>query len=200
MKRLLLFICTIIAIAGCKNGDTTFPDFEYTSGYFPYQFPVRTLVLGDDIYDNTNDNAHRFVISVAMGGVYENNKNRAFNFEVDESLCDQVVFAGSESPIRALPRSYYTLSSENQITIPKGEMNGGITVQLTEAFFEDADAIGLNDVVPIRLTGSNDVDTILNGRTSRADAGIRFTGDWDAGPKHVSMVGCESFDDLHANH
>src|SRR3546814_288149 len=103
MKRFILFICTIIAVAGCKNSDTTFPDFEYTSGYFPYQFPVRTLVLGDDIYDNTNDNAHRFVISVAMGGVYENYKNRVFDFEVDESLCEQVVFAGSEAPIHALP-------------------------------------------------------------------------------------------------
>src|SRR5690606_34732653 len=155
MKKFLVFTCMVASLAGCKNSDVTFPDFEYTSGYFPYQFPVRTLVLGDDIYDNTNDNAHRFVISVAMGGVYENNKNRVFNIEVDESLCDQVVFDGSGNPIRALPRSYYTLSPENQITIPKGAMNGGVTVQLTDAFFEDADAIGLNYVVPIRLTGSN---------------------------------------------
>ncbi|MEC3879963.1 BT_3987 domain-containing protein [Parapedobacter sp. 10938] len=200
MKRFILFICTIIAVAGCKNSDTTFPDFEYTSGYFPYQFPVRTLVLGDDIYDNTNDNAHRFVISVAMGGVYENNKNRVFEFEVDESLCDQVVFAGTEDPIRALPRAYYTLSSESQITIPKGEMNGGITVQLTDAFFEDANAIGLNYVVPIRLTGANDVDTILNGRSSRPDADIRFAGDWDEAPKNFTMFGIKYINEFHGTY
>ncbi len=200
MKRFLLFICIMAGISGCKNGDVTFPDFEYTSGYFPYQFPIRTLVLGDDIYDNTNDNAHRFVVSVAMGGVYENNTNRVFNIEVDESLCDQVVFGGSETPIRPLPRSYYTLSSENQIAIPKGEMNGGITVQLTDAFFEDPDAISLNYVVPIRLTGSSDVDTILNGRTSRPDADVRFAGDWDETPKNFTMFGIKYINEFHGTY
>lgn len=200
MKRFLLFICIIASIAGCKNGDATFPDFEYTSGYFPYQFPVRTLVLGDDIYDNTNDNAHRFVISVAMGGVYENNVNRVFSIEVDESLCDQVSFGGSDNPIRPLPRAYYTLSSDNQITIPKGEMNGGITVQLTDAFFADPDAIGLNYVVPIRLTGSSDVDTILNGRTSRPDADVRFAGDWDEAPKNFTMFGIKYINEFHGTY
>lgn len=200
MKKIVLFICITVGILGCKNGENTFPDFEYTSGYFPYQFPVRTLVLGDDIYDNTNDNAHRFLVSVAMGGVYENNKNRAFNIEVDESLCDQVTFGGSDNRIRPLPASYYTLSSDNQIVIQKGEMNGAITVQLTDAFFADPDAIGLNYVIPIRLTSSNDVDTILSGVTTRADADIRFAGDWSVAPKNFTMFGIKYINEFHGTY
>lgn len=200
MKRFLLVICIIAGIAGCKNGDVTFPDFDYTSGYFPYQFPVRTLVLGDDIYDNSNDNAHRFIISVAMGGVYTNEQNRVFNIEVDESLCDNVAFGDSENPIRPLPSAYYTLSSESQITIPKGEMNGGVTVQLTDAFFDDPDAIGLNYVVPIRLIGSNDVDSILNGSTTLTDADVRFESDWDVAPKNFTMFGIKYINEFHGTY
>src|SRR5690606_29631943 len=107
MKHFLIICCIALCFASCKNSDITFPDFDYTAGYFPYQFPVRTLILGDDIYDNSNDNAHRFIISVAMGGVYENNKNRVFDIQVDESLCSDVVFDDSGNPIKPLPRSYY---------------------------------------------------------------------------------------------
>jgi len=200
MKKLLLLLCVSIGITGCKNNDPVFPDFKYTVGYFPYQFPVRTLVLGDDIYDNTNDNAHRFVISVGMGGVYSNDRDRVFNFEVDESLCDGVVFAENGRPIQALPKTYYTLSSNNQITIPKGEMNGGVTVQLTDAFFEDPAAISLNYVVPLRLSGSKDVDSILNGKTLRTNADVRFAGDWDEAPKNFTMFGIKYINPFHGTY
>ena len=48
-----------LSFASCYNADKDFPDFEGgTTAYFAYQYPVRTLVLGNDIYDNTIDNAH----------------------------------------------------------------------------------------------------------------------------------------------
>ena len=92
MKKIFFIIVTIAGLFSCKNADKTFPDFDYQSGYFPYQFPVRTLVLGDYIYDNVNDNAHKFVISVALGGLYENTKDRKFTFVVDNSLCNNILF------------------------------------------------------------------------------------------------------------
>src|SRR5512133_121546 len=99
MKKLLLIPICLIGMISCENFDKEFPDFKYTSGFFPYQYPVRTLVLGDYIYDNSNDNAHKFVISVAMGGVYENKVNRVFDFTIDGTLCNNVSFAGSGDPI-----------------------------------------------------------------------------------------------------
>ena len=160
MKKLFL-ILTLIGLISCENFDIKHPDFDYTSGFFPYQFPVRTLVLGDYIYDNSNDIAHKFVISIAMGGVYENTQDRVFEFEVDESLCNKIKFEAGGDTIKALPVSYYTLSSNNQIIIRKGKFNGGVEVQLTDAFFNDPLTIKKSYVVPLRLLSSSDVDTIL---------------------------------------
>jgi len=47
MKKIFLILTLAIGLFSCKNFDIDHPDFNYTSGFFPYQFPVRTLVLGD---------------------------------------------------------------------------------------------------------------------------------------------------------
>lgn len=167
MKRigkLFLVVSVVLLLPCCGNFDREFPDFEYTAGYFPYQYPVRTLVLGDYIYDNSNDNAHKFIISVAMGGVRENRQDREFKIEVDESLCDNLLFTSGGDEIKPLPSHYYTLSSPDYIVIPQGEYNGGVEVQLTEEFFQDELAIKNTYVVPVRLISSADVDSILPGK------------------------------------
>lgn len=188
-----------LGLVSCHNFDTDFPDFDYTTGYFPYQFPVRTLVLGDYIFDNENDNAHKFVISAAMGGVYSNSKNRVFNIQVDESLCNNVGFSGGGA-IKALPSTYYTLSNASQITIPSGSVNGGIDVQLNDAFFNDPDAIKNTYVVPIRMVSSNDVDSILVGDPAVANPDVRFESQWAITPKNFTMFGIKFINEWHGNY
>ena len=56
------YYCIAICLISCQNQEIDFPDFDYTTGYFPYQYPIRTIILGDYIYDNSNDNNHEFVI------------------------------------------------------------------------------------------------------------------------------------------
>ncbi len=188
-----------LGLVSCHNFDTDFPDFDYTTGYFPYQFPVRTLILGDYIFDNENDNAHKFVISAAMGGVYSNSKNRVLNIQVDESLCKNVGFSGGGA-IKALPSSYYELSNASQITIPSGSVNGGIDVQLKDAFFSDPDAIKNTYVVPVRLVSTNDLDSILVGSTTTANADIRFESQWSVAPKNFTMFGIKFINEWHGNY
>jgi hypothetical protein len=200
MKKILLLLLILSGLFSCENFDKVHPDFDYTAGYFPYQFPVRTLVLGDYIYDNSNDNNQKFIISVAMGGVYENSKNRVFNIQVDESLCDNILFNTDGDLVRALPSSYYTLSSISQIVIPKGKLNGGIEVQLNDAFFNDPLAITLGYVVPIRLTGSNDVDTLLVGKSDNPNADPRDASQWITPPKNFTMFGIKYINEYHGNY
>lgn len=200
MKKRLLILSLIIGLFSCQNFDIDHPDFTYTSGFFPYQFPVRTLVLGDYIYDNTNDNAKKFVVSVAMGGVYENKQDRVFQIEVDNSLCNNILFSNGGDPIKALPSNYYTLSSPNTIVIPKGKMNGGIEVQLTDAFFADPLAIKNTYVVPIRLKGSNDVDTILVGNSTNPSADPRIATQWFVAPKNFTMFAVKYINEFHGNY
>ncbi|RHR56931.1 DUF5627 domain-containing protein [Parabacteroides sp. AF17-28] len=159
--KLLFTVGIAVLLSACKNFDEKFADYKYTAGYFPYQYPVRTLVLGDYIYDNSNDNAHKFIISVAMGGVYENKMDREFKVAVDESLCRNLLFSSGGDEVKPLPSKYYSLSSQDNIVIPKGKFNGGIEVQLTDEFFEDPLAIKNTYVVPIKIISSIDVDSII---------------------------------------
>jgi hypothetical protein len=96
-----------------------------------------------------------------MGGVYENDKDREFKIVVDESLCNNLLFTSGGDPVRPLPSGYYTLSSPDRIVIPSGKVNGGVEVQLADAFFNDPQAIKQSYVVPVRIAGSSDVDTVL---------------------------------------
>lgn len=200
MKKILAVLLLAIGLISCENFDIDHPDFNYTSGFFPYQFPVRTLVLGDYIYDNTNDNAHKFIISVAMGGVYENQQDREFEFEVDNSLCNGILFANGGEPIKVLPNNYYTLSSPNKIVIPKGKMNGGIEVQLTDAFFADPLAIKNTYVVPLRIKGSADVDSILMGHSLNPLADPRIASQWIVAPKNFTMFAVKYINEYHGNY
>jgi len=200
MKKLLLILFVAVGVVSCENFNIDHPDFEYISGYFPYQFPVRTLVLGDYIYDNTNDNDHKFVVSVAMGGVYENTVDRKFAIEVDNNLCNNIRFSQGGDTIIALPSNYYTLSSNNEIVIPAGKMNGGIEVQLTDAFFADPKAIKNTYVVPIRLKSSADVDTILSGSSLTANPDVRIVSQWINAPKNFTMFAVKYINEYHGNY
>jgi len=174
-------------------------DFIYTSGYFPYQFPVRTIILGDYVFDNTNDNDHKFIISTHMGGVYENDKDREFQIEVDKSLANHVLFNDNGDTVYAMPDNYYKLTSD-KIIIPKGKMSGGVEVQLTNAFFEDAEAIKLNYVVPVRIKGSSDVDTILVGQSDVPNADPRIASQWTVPPKDFTMFAIKFINEYHGTY
>lgn len=197
MKKIYLLLMLATVLFSCDNFEIEHPDFDYTSGFFPYQFPVRTLVLGDYIYDNSNDNAHKFVISVAMGGVYENKKDRSFEIKVDETLCNNILFSAEEGQVKALPSNYYTLSSSNKIVIPKGKMNGGVEVQLTDAFFNDPDAIKNTYVVPLRLVSSTDVDSLLVGKSANPNADLRDASQWISAPKNFTLFAVKYINEYH---
>src|SRR6476620_5998623 len=95
MKRTLFISFVLFTLLTACNKDQAFPDYKYTTVYFAYQSPVRTLVLGEDIYDNTLDNQHKCKIMATMGGVYENKKDITLSVVVDTALTRRLKF---ESP------------------------------------------------------------------------------------------------------
>lgn len=160
-----LMMLGAVMMASCYNSDREFPDYEKgTTAYFAYQFPVRTLVLGNDIYDNTLDNAHKCQIWSTMGGAY-GGRDAQVDIVVDESLCNNLWFVdegGNPSvPVQAMPTAYYKLSSN---VIPyNGEPRGYVEVQFTDAFFNDEKAIENTYVIPLLMTGVRGIDHILTG-------------------------------------
>ncbi len=187
-KAVILLLAIVVGFTACENADDDelHPDFGITTGYFSYQFPVRTLILGDYIYDNSNDNAHKCIIYAHIGGVRENRSDRKFTIEVDNSLCDNILFNAGGDTIVAMPENYYSLSSYTELVVPKGSMFGGVEVQLSDAFFNDPLAIKKTYVVPIRLKSSNDVDSILSG-FSAFPADERIVNQWMIKPQNFTM-------------
>lgn len=200
MKKILIILTLFAGLMACENQENEFADFDYVSGYFPYQYPVRTLILGDYIYDNTNDNNHKFVISAAIGGIYENTKDRVFDIETAPELCTRALFESTKDTIRLMPASYYSLSSASKITVPAGQVNGGIEVQLKDAFFDDPLAIKLGYVIPVRLLGSADVDTVLQGKSTRSNPDPRVVNQWDITPKNFTMFAVKFINPYHGKY
>ena len=102
-----------IAYTSCYNSENDFPDYqEGTTAYFAYQSPVRTLILGNDNYDNTLDNAHKCRIWATMGGAY-GGRDAYADIVVADTLCDNLWFVDAggnpSTPVLPMPKEYYNL-------------------------------------------------------------------------------------------
>lgn len=194
MKKLsttTLFLLLVLLIGACGDdsedtNDTNSSKINNTTAFFPYQYRVYTLVLGDDIYDNSLDNAHKCRIWASMGGYYSGCKG-SVDFTVDESLCTDVYFYNSNSVIPAtkvlpMPTNYYSLMSN---VIPfNDESRGYVEVQLTDAFFNDPKSIEKTYVIPLRLTKATGIGHILTGTPKVGVTPDRLrSDDWEFLPK-----------------
>lgn len=199
MKKIFLFSLLLVLLSSCHNQEQVFDDYEYSTVYFAYQTPVRTITLGEDIFDTSLDNLHQCKIMATMGGVYTNKSNVVINFQVDNSLCDGILFKTLNTNVVAMPSNYYTLSS-NQITIAKGEILGGVTVQLTDAFFADPLALTNHYVIPLVMTNVQNADSILQGAAKYLDSQRTNAADWDVLPKDYILYAIKYINPWEANY
>ena len=169
-------------LTSCYNADKEFPDYEGgTTAYFAYQNPVRTLILGNDIYDNTLDNEHKCRIWATMGGAYSG-RDAVAPIVVDESLCDNLYFTDEggnpAEPVHPMPTSHYRLLSN---TIPyNGDSRGYVEVQFTDDFFNDPKSITDYYVIPLWMKEVTGIDHILSGTPREGLNPSRTnTEDWD---------------------
>ena len=170
------------ALTSCYNADKEFPDYEDgTTAYFAYQDPVRTLVLGNDIYDNSLDNAHKCQIWATMGGAY-GGRDANVDFVVDETLCENLYFTDEggnpAAPVLPMPAAYYRLSSN---VIPyNGNPRGYVEVQFTDDFFNDEKAAKNTYVIPLLMKSATGIDHILTGKPREGLTPSRTnTEDWE---------------------
>lgn len=154
-----VLLCTLFlaGMTSCKNGDKEFDDYIFQTVYFAQQTPIRTIVLGNDAaFDNTLDNEHRFQVYATVGGVWTNRQDRIIHVAVDETLCAGKQFSDGKA-VLPLPTTHYQFIGDGTtITIPSGEVQGCLNVQLTDAFFADPKAIDVNYVLPLQIMGSKD--------------------------------------------
>jgi hypothetical protein len=90
-----------------------------------------------------------------------------------------------------MPSSYYQLSTMNLDF--KGTMNGTTEVQLTDAFFNDPEAVNTTYVIPLVITGQTGFGKILTGTLLGDQTGSRTNSDlWDIKPKDYVLY-CVKF-------
>lgn len=201
MKKLILLIILSVVFFSCENAPIEFDDFERQTIYFPIQYPIRTISLGNDLVDNSLDKEHKFHIGVSIGGFYnKNNRDWKVNFEVAPSLVPDNYLKRDEGILKMLPPNYYTLNPAESVTIPTGSFNGLIEVQLTDAFFQDPLAISGRYVIPLRITGSSDTDDILRGQPGSgapASPDVHNPSHWDVLPKDYTLFGVKYVNPYH---
>ncbi|MFZ4581373.1 MAG: DUF5627 domain-containing protein [Paludibacter sp.] len=186
--KIIIGFFAIMMFASCENEPTTFDDFDYTTCYFGWQYPVRTLVLGQsEYYDNSNDLKHQFEIKASIGGLYSNTKNVNVGFEFDSSLTDSLgIKVGNDTVrLKMLPSNYYEPITTNSFAIPTGSMNGGITIKLTDAFFNDPLSYTNKYVLPVRILNA-ETDTVLKGKPALSATNSLISsvaGKWGVDPR-----------------
>lgn len=190
IAKIILAGSAISLLASCHNQEQIFPDYDGgITAYFAYQYPVRTIVLGEsETFDTSLDNQHKCIIYGTMGGAYEG-KDIVIDVEVDNTLTDNLFFdADGTAPVKAMPAEYYTLSG-NQLKYD-GKHMGGVEVQLSDAFFADPDAIKNTYVIPMKMTGIvKGADQILSG-TPAIEGDVAWPTDasqWKILPKDYTL-------------
>jgi len=166
MKKILTILILSVALVSCY--EDYIKDFDYNIVYFPYQFNVRTLVVGEGM---------NIEIGVNLGGVEENRMDRNVVFSIDNSLITPQILqkmktgatyiknaVSSVTTLLPLPASYYTLSDNNKIVIKSGQHMGSVVLKADSAtFLADPATIISTYAIPLYIT-SADADTILEAR------------------------------------
>lgn len=190
IAKILLAGAAMSALASCHNQEKVFPDYDGgVTAYFAYQYPVRTIVLGEsETFDNSLDNQHKCIIYGTMGGAYKG-KDIVLDIAVDNALTENLYFdAECENPVKPMPSEYYTLSSDQLIY--GGDYMGGVEVQLTDAFFADPDAIKNTYVIPVQMTNIvKGADQILAGTPAIEGEPALKTDptQWSVAPKDFTL-------------
>ncbi len=161
VKRLIQSLLVVFILFSCNMDMPEFDDYDYTAVYFPLQYPIRTLSLGEEEFDNSLDKELKFHIAPNIGGMYVNKKNWTVDFVVDESMAANLRDINGNS-IKVLPQSYYTLNPGSRVEIQPGSFRGMIQVQLNQQFLNDTMAYRTHYVIPLRITGTS-ADYILTG-------------------------------------
>lgn len=212
MKKILIYIWIAIIFASCTNQEIEYPDYKLQTVYFPVQYPVRTLVLGETQYDNAMDREHAFTIAVNIGGMYENTKERTVFVKyapevVTNSALTKNGGLATETvgdTIKVLPPNYYTpdLSTLEKIIIPAGSFDGRIKIQLKDEFFQDPKTVGVKYVIPLVILSETE-DSVMSGVLAAGALPDRVkTSNWTAGylPYDYTLFAIKYTNKYHGNY
>lgn len=164
MKKIIAILAMTVALSACYEDYIL--DFDYDGIYFPYQYDVRTFVVGEGMKIN---------FGVTLGGVRDNDRDRLVEYQMDNSLISSQTLAtmkassatyiktsmSAVTELKLLPADYYTLSDASKMVIKKGEYSGVVTVRPDSAKFLGDPATLKSGYALGMVIKSADADTVL---------------------------------------
>ena len=168
MKKIKFIVAALaLACTGCY--DDYVQDFERTGIYMPYQYDLRTFVVGEGM---------RFDVGVVLGGTVANERDRSVRYAVDpelvtgnlapmlgsddeemepftafevmsgvptygavsQSYVKEAVAASGISDLTPLPGEYFSVSDPERMVVRSGRHTATVTVTADERFLADAHA------------------------------------------------------------
>ena len=158
VRILITALVSCMICVSCSKYDDFTHDFDYTSTYFAYQNPVRT-VFSDNL---------EIEIGAMMGGKRKSKSEETVSYRIAPELLEDAEIVG-KNKFTLLPADYYSLSSKDKLIIPKGEFLGKTKLTLDgEKFLNDPHAINKYYALPLLITETS-LDSVLIGN---ANAGI----------------------------
>lgn len=152
-KISFLSILAFLLMFSCERYEDYISDHIPTV-YFGAQKPLRTLVARDDDM--------QFKFGAVLAGIRENNNEEWVSFVIDPDLLTDTAIVG-DNIFHLMPEEYYSLSDNEQMIIPAGQILGEIVVTVDhDLFTSDPDAIHNTYAFPLRITDTS-ADRILNG-------------------------------------
>lgn len=145
MRKNIFIVLILSAILSSCGFEEETISYGTTSAYFYNQNYNRNIVVGEGL---------NLKAGIMFSGLINNNKKRVVSFAIDPS----VVTASGKT---VMPANYYTLSSTSEFVFPVNEEQGYVDIKIdSAAFLADPKALTGEYVIPFRVTGSNDVDSI----------------------------------------
>lgn len=190
MKKFsLILIAAALLMTGCYEDYVH--DYGKDGVYFAYQYDLRTFVIGD---------GGEFNVTVALGGVMANKRDRAVSLSFDNSIVNANAYQGMMGTLGGLSGDYVTTAFKNAgvtsleplpggcfnvvgvdgLKIPAGRHTGTVTIRATDQLIADPKAYAPGYAFGVKIQ-SADADEVPEGRDFAVIAvrcENRFYGNW----------------------
>ena len=190
MKKFsLILIAAALLMTGCYEDYVH--DYDKDGVYFAYQYDLRTFVIGE---------GGEFNVTVALGGVMANKRDRAVSLSFDNSIVNASAYQGMMGTLGGLSGDYVTTAFRSAgvtslmplpggcfnvvgvdgLKIPAGRHTGTVTIRATDQLIADPKAYAPGYAFGVKIL-SADADEVLEGKDFAVIAvrcENRFYGNW----------------------
>lgn len=188
MKKICILLVVALALTGCYEDYVR--EYDHDGVFFAYQYDLRTFVIGEDA---------AFDVTVALGGVMKNGRDRAVKLAIDNTLVNGDAYRGmmgtsqisgdyvgaafrsaGVTSVEPLPASDFTVTGLDGLKIPAGRHTGTVTIHATDDLISDPNAYKPGYALGVKIL-SADADEVVEGMDFSVIAvrcENRFFGNW----------------------